>query len=63
LVKEPAEQKVIRRILSMRGSGASCRAIASQLNADGHTTKRVRPWTSSAVSDVLTHSRTIRKAA
>ncbi|MEU5946297.1 recombinase family protein [Micromonospora sp. NPDC047465] len=53
LVKDPTEQKTLKRLIELRQGGASTRQVAAQLNAEGHTTKRGRQWTSAGVSDVL----------
>jgi DNA invertase Pin-like site-specific DNA recombinase len=40
-------------ITAMRSEGLSLRAIAGKLNAEGHTTRRGRPWNPVQVSHVL----------
>lgn len=40
-------------IIEEKGKGLSLRAIAEKLNADGHTTRRGRPWNPVQVSRVL----------
>lgn len=53
LVPDPDEQRTLRRIRKLATADHSTRAIAADLNATGHLTKRGRPWTSAGVSDVL----------
>ncbi len=44
LVPDEKEQALIARMRAMHEAGDSTRAIAAQLNAEGITTKRGRPW-------------------
>ena len=38
---------------ALRGEGHSLQAIAAKLNAEGHTTRRGKPWNPVQVSRVL----------
>jgi len=60
LVKDPAEQKTLKRLIELHSEGHSTRQIAFLLNAEGHTTKRGRLWSSPTVSDVLRRQATGR---
>lgn len=53
LVENPAEQKALQRINSLRSAGHSYQSIADQLNADGITTKTGRAWTFGTVAGVI----------
>lgn len=57
LVPDPAEQRVLEEIQSLRAGGSSFQAIADQLNADGIPTKR---GTSTAAS--RWHRASVRRA-
>lgn len=48
-----SELEVVRRIVAMRKDGASLRAIASALEADGAATKRGGAWRAGTIAKVL----------
>lgn len=54
LVVNPAEQRLIERILTMRAGGLSYRRIADTLNAEGIKGKRGGKWGSETVRYLLT---------
>jgi DNA invertase Pin-like site-specific DNA recombinase len=43
-------------VCKMKAEGLSLRAIAATLNADGHTTRRGRPWNPVQVARLLTRA-------
>jgi DNA invertase Pin-like site-specific DNA recombinase len=47
-------------VTALKAEGLSLRAIAERLNADGHTTRRGRPWNPVQVSRVLEHAEAAR---
>ena len=53
LEPEPAEQRVIRRILTLRKAGRSVRAVADALNEQGTTARAGAPWSKTTVHRVL----------
>jgi DNA invertase Pin-like site-specific DNA recombinase len=53
LVDDPAEQAVIERMQELKASGLSTRAIAAQLNEEGHRAKRGGVWNHVQVWQVL----------
>lgn len=57
LAPDPDEQAVLTRAKRLRRRGLSTRAIAADLNAAGHRTKRGREWSSSSVSAALSKKR------
>lgn len=57
LEPDPTEQATLRAARRLRRRGLSTRAIAADLNAAGHRTKRGREWSSSSVSAALTRPR------
>jgi len=50
---DDAYADVMPLVLELRGRGLSQRAIAGRLNADGHATRRGRPWNQVQVKRVL----------
>ena len=50
---DDAYADVMPLVVELRGRGLSQRAIADQLNADGHSTRRERPWNQVQVKRVL----------
>jgi hypothetical protein len=55
--KREDEQRVIARIIELRQSGASYRAIAAQLNADGVAPRRGKAWHAPSVRNILVRER------
>lgn len=53
LVPEPSEQAALTRIRQLRGQGASVRAIAATLTAEGHQPKRGGQWHPETVRRIL----------
>jgi DNA invertase Pin-like site-specific DNA recombinase len=53
LVKVPAEQKALARMLSLRDEGCSTRQVAATLAAEGWPTKRGGAWSSPVVARIL----------
>ncbi len=56
VVAERANQAytdLIPKLVEMKNEGRSLRAMAEQLNAEGHTTRRGRPWNQVQVARVL----------
>ena len=47
-------------VTALKAEGLSLRDIAAKLNADGHTTRRGRPWNPVQVSRVLEHAEAAR---
>ena len=47
-------------VSAMKAEGLSLREIAAKLNAEGHTTRRGRPWNPVQVSRVLEHAEAAR---
>lgn len=61
LVKNEAEDRVIRQIIEMRGSGLSYHVVADWLNTEAISAKRGGPWSPMAVRSVcLTTARLSR---
>ncbi len=56
LIADAAEAATVDRIRAMRAEGASYRAIAAMLNADGTPTKKGRSWFASTIQKVLENS-------
>jgi DNA invertase Pin-like site-specific DNA recombinase len=52
----PEEQKVLKKIRSLRGSSLSYWKIANRLNRSGITTKKGKTWYPATVQSVLQHS-------
>lgn len=52
-VPDPTEQEVIGRILSLRASGASYRAVADTLDCEGHPTRYGGSWAATAVRAIV----------
>jgi site-specific DNA recombinase len=52
----PEEQKILKKIRSLRGSSLSYRKIAHRLNSSGIATKKGRRWYPATVQSVLQHS-------
>jgi hypothetical protein len=48
-----AYSDLIPTVQAMKAEGLSLRAIAERLNAEGHTTRRGKPWNQVQVSRVL----------
>jgi site-specific DNA recombinase len=52
----PEEQKILKKIRSLRGSSLSYWKIADRLNSSGVTTKKGKKWYPATVQSVLQHS-------
>lgn len=55
-----AYSDLIPTVQAMKAEGLSLRAIAERLNADGHTTRRGKPWNQVQVSRVLERAEAAR---
>jgi site-specific DNA recombinase len=53
LMPEPGEQKVLKRMRTLRGRGKSYQRIADRLTSSGHRNRLGRPWTWKRVSKIL----------
>lgn len=50
---DPERAALVRSIFDMKRQGLTLRAIAAELNTDGHTTPRGKAWHASSVREVL----------
>ena len=57
---EEAYSDLIPTVQAMKAEGLSLRAIAERLNAEGHTTRRGKPWNQVQVSRVLERAEAAR---
>jgi DNA invertase Pin-like site-specific DNA recombinase len=55
-----AYSDLLPTVQTMKGEGLSLRAIAERLNAEGHTTRRGKPWNQVQVSRVLERAEAAR---
>ncbi len=53
LAPDSREQETLSRALQLRGDALSLRAICEVLDAEGHRTRRGKPWSSGALSRIL----------
>lgn len=53
LEKDPDEQKVIRRIATLRRQGQSIRAVVAKLEAEGVTSRTGKPLSKGTVENIL----------
>lgn len=51
----PDEAAIIRKIFELYASGKGLRAIANQLNHEGHKTKKGNPFSTIAIKDIITN--------
>ena len=53
LESNPAEQQIVTRVRTLRATGVTLRAIATELNREGFRTRRGTPWRLQYVAAVL----------
>ncbi len=57
LAHQPTEQELLAHIRALSSQRLSMRAIATQLNGEGHTTRRGTPWRLESIARILKASK------